>query len=817
VSTFFKDLRYAARMLAKSPGFTAAAVICLALGIGATSAIFSVVHAVLLRPLGYRDPGSLVRLYTEFPKFPNGGLRRFWTSPPEYDELKRDLTSWESLDAWVTGGVNLAGAADPIRVTFASVTGGLFPSLGVSPELGRAITPQDDVPGAPTVVVLSHDLWQRAFAADRSVINRVIQVNGSNATIVGIMPQSFSFPPGELDPPEIWAPMQLPPPDPKRRGSHYLFLVGRLKPGVSLNRAQDEIARHVQQSTDRIGQKNHPFSPDAHPIVAFGLQDEVVRSIRPALWTLMGAVAFVLLIACVNVANLLLARAEARQREIAVRKALGAGTGQLIRQFTTEGLLLSLGGAALGLTFALAGLKLMIAAGKASIPRASEVSIDPTVLAVTIAVSLLTALFFGLAPLAQIAGGTLHDALKAAAGRGTAGSVASNRFRSALVAGELALALVLLIGTGLMLRAFWKLSEVHPGFRPDGVLTVRVNLPPATYPQNANQTRFWRAIQEKLGAIPGVTSATIMTGLPPERQIDANDTEIENFMPVPGGPGNNIDYYQVVADHFFETMGIRLLDGRLFDARDVDGAPATVIVNQTMARTYYGNESAIGHRIRPGFQDPWRTIVGVVEDVKNAALDKPAGTEIFLPETQASPRRGIYLAVRTAGDPHSLISAVRAAVRDVDPSLPLAQVRTMDEVLAGARSRPRFLTTLLGLFSFTALLLAAVGLYGVISYSVTRRMTEFGIRMAMGAKTGDVLGLVLSQGLKLAGAGVLAGALGALALTRLISGLLFGVSSFDPLTFCSMALLLGAVTVAACIIPARRATRVDPLIALRYE
>ncbi len=804
-------------MLAKSPGFTAAAIICLALGIGATSAIFSVVHAVLLRPLGYRDPGGLIRLYTEFPKFPNGGLRRFWTSPPEYDELKRDLTSWESLDAWVTGGVNLAGAADPIRVTAASVTGGLFPSLGVSPELGRAITPQDDVPGAPMAVLISHDLWQRAFAGDRGILNRVIQVNGSNASIVGVMPQSFSFPPGELDPPEVWAPLQLPPPDPKRRGSHFLYLVGRLKPGVSINRAQDELARHVQQSADRIGQKNHPFSPDFHPIVAFGLQNEVVRSIRPALWTLMGAVAFVLLISCVNVANLLLARAEARQREIAVRKALGAGTGQLIRQFTTEGLLLSLGGAFLGLALAMAGLKVLVATGKASIPRASEVSIDPMVLAVTIGVSLLTALFFGLAPLAQITAGTLHDALKAAAGRGTAGSIASNRFRSALVSSELALALVLLIGTGLMIRAFWKLSEVNPGFRPEGVLTVRLNLPPATYPQAANQTRFWQAVQEKIAAIPGVTSSTAMSGLPPERQIDANDTEIEKFTPVPGGPGNNIDYWQNTGDRFFETMGIRLLDGRLFDARDVDGATPTVIVNQTMARTYYGNDSAIGHRIRPGFQDPWRIIVGVVEDVKNAGLDKPAGTEIFLPVRQFSPRRSIYLAVRTGSDPHSLISSVRAAVRDIDPSLPLAQVRTMDEVLAGARSRPRFLTTLLGLFSFTALLLAAVGLYGVISYSVTRRMTEFGIRMAMGARATDVLGLVLSQGLKLAAAGVLAGAIGALALARLISGLLFGVSSFDPLTFCAMALLLGAVTVAACIIPARRATKVDPLIALRYE
>jgi predicted permease len=358
---------------------------------------------------------------------------------------------------------------------------------------------------------------------------------------------------------------------------------------------------------------------------------------------------------------------------------------------------------------------------------------------------------------------------------------------------------------------------VHPGFRPEGLLTLRVNLPPTVYPNPPDRNHFSRALQDKVAAIPGVSATTVMQGMPPERPINANDTQIENFTPVPGGPGHNIDYWQTVGDHFFETMGTRLLEGRLFDARDVLGATPAVIINHTMARAYYGNESPLGHRLRLGFQDPWFTIVGVVEDVKNAGLDKPAGTELFLAERQVGARGQLYLAVRTAGDPSSLISAVRAAIRDIDPSLPIAQVRTMDEVLAGARSRPQFLTTLLGLFSTIALLLAAVGLYGVISYSVTRRMTEFGIRMAMGAKTSDVLGLVLSQGLKLAAVGVLAGALGALALTRLISGLLFGVSSFDPLTFCAMAVLLGAVTVAACIIPARRATKVDPLIALRYE
>jgi putative ABC transport system permease protein len=819
VPTFLKDLRYATRMLAASPGFTAAAVICLALGIGATSAIFSVVHAVLLRPLGYRQPERLVRLYTEFPDFPNGGLRRFWTSPPEYLELAHDLQSWESLDAWNLGGVNLAGAANPIRVTSCAITGGLMSSLGVSPEIGRAITPQDDVQGAPLVAVISHGLWQRAFGSDPAVAGRVVQINGRNANVAGVMPPGFTFPPGELDPPEVWVPIQLGPPDQRRRGSHFLYLIGRLKPGVPLRQAQDEIARHVRQSEDRWGRGNHPFSPKEHPIVSYPLHGEVVRSVRPALWTLMGAVAFVLLIACVNVANLLLARAEARQREIAIRKALGAGLGQLIRQFTTEGLLLSLAGAAVGLALALGGLKLMIAAGKASIPRASEVNIDPVVLGVTLAVSLATALFFGLAPLAQIAAGTLHDALKAAAGR-AAGSVMSNRFRSVMVASELALALVLLIGTGLMIRAFWKLSEVHPGFRADGLLTLRVNLPQALYPDTASVQRFWQAVEGKLSGIPGVESATAMNGLPPERPINANDTYIEGFTAVPNGPGHNIDYWQSAGYRFFETMGIRLMEGRVFDSRDgANGAPS-VIINETMARTYYGSQSAIGHRLHlggPNSPGPFLSIVGVVEDVKNAGLDKPAGTELFLPSGQGNATRTCYLAVRSSRDPRMLISAVRAAIRDIDPSLPLAQVRTMEEVLASARSRPRFLTTLLGLFSATALVLAAVGLYGVISYSVTRRTTEFGIRMAMGAQSGDVLGLVLGQGLRLAALGVAAGALGALALTRLIRGLLFGVSSFDPATFVAMAALLMAVTAAACAIPARRATKVDPLVALRYE
>lgn len=817
MSVILKDVRYAARMLAKSPGFTAAAVVCLALGIGATTAIFSVVHAVLLKPLGYREPDRLYRIYTEFPTFPNGGLRRFPISPPEVYELQTQLQSWESIDAWQTGGVNLAGAADPIRVASCAVTGGLLPMLGVAPEIGRLVTPQDDVQGANPVAVISHGLWQGAFGGDRSILGRVVQINGRNANVVGVMPAGFTFPPGEQPPPDLWTAAQLGPPNPNRRGSHGLFALGRLKAGVSIGQARDEMTRHVAQSTALLGANAHSFSEKFHPIVIYGLQDETVRTIRTALWTLMGAVVFVLLIACVNVANLLLARAEARQREIAIRKALGAGIGQLVRQFTVEGLLLSISGAALGLALAYAGLRVVVAAAETSIPRSGEIAIDPTVLGVTLGVSILTAIFFGLAPLAQIAAGTLHDALKAAGGR-TAGSVLSNRFRSTLVASELALALILLIGTGLMIRAFWKLSEVNPGFDGENLLTLQINLPAAVYPKNDGIIRFWQSAEERISRIPGVKSATMMSGLPPQRFINANDTQIENFTPVPNGPGHNIDYWQDTGDHFFETMGIRLVEGRFFDARDAEGATPTVIINQTMARTYYGNQSAIGRRVRPGFQDPWRVIVGVVADVKNAGLDASTGTELFFPYRQDGyTPRGAYIAVRAAGDPKSLISAVRGALREIDPSLPVAQIRTMDEVLERVRSRPRFLTTLLGFFSSTALLLAAVGLYGVISYSVARRTTEFGIRMAMGAGTSDVLSLVLGQGLRLALIGVAAGAVGALVLTRVIRGLLFGISSFDPATFVAMALALIAVTVLACVIPASRATKVDPLVALRYE
>jgi predicted permease len=817
MNTLSQDFRYGVRMLLNSPGFTAACVICLALGIGATTAIFSIVHAVLLRPLPYAHPERLVRIYSEFPTFPNGGLKKFWTSPPEFLDLRHDTKSWESIDAWVNGGANLSGGKEPARITASYVSGSMLSSLGVAPTLGRLISIQDDDRSAPLRAVISHGLWQRAFGGDRAIVGRDVLLDGQKCTIVGVMPSDFRFPPGEVDAPELWAPLQIDPVNPGSRSSHYLSLLGRLKPGVGFAQARAEMTQLVNEWGKTASPNHHVFSPKFHPVAMFSFHDEVVGNVRLAMLMLLGAVAFVLLIACVNVANLLLARAEARQREIAIRTALGAGAGRLVRQFMTEGVVLSLAGAVLGLALAFASLRMIATANAASLPRASEIAINGTVLLFTLGLSFLTGVAFGLAPMAQVLAQNVHDTLKAAASRTTA-TVGANRFRSALVVCELALALMLLIGSGLMVRAFWKLQEVNTGFDPRGLITMRLALPNAIYPDNDRITQFWTSLEQRVSAIPGVTSATIMTGLPPLRPINANDTKIEGFVRQPDGPMENVDYWQLTGDRYFETMGIRLIEGRFFDARDGAAAPRTVIVNQTMARVFWPGQSAVGHRVQPGSAGDWRTVVGVVADVKNAGIDKPTGTELYIPYRQlAQGRRGLYVVLKTSGNPEALVSAARAEIRAMDSSLPIANIRTIDEVLSRAQARPRFLTLLLAAFSIVALTLAAVGIYGVIAYSVAQRTGEFGVRIAMGATSGNVLGMVLGHGLAMGGLGVALGAVGAFALTRLIRGLLFGVSSFDPLTFIAMAALLTVVTLLACYLPARRATRVDPMIALRYE
>jgi len=813
VESLIQDLRYAARVLRKSPGFTTVAVLTLALGIGANTAIFSVVNSVVLKPLPYAAPERLARLYSEFPGFPGGGLHKFWISPPEFLDLRRETTSWESLDAWTGATANLAGGAEPVRVTECILSGGLLPTLGVQPALGRFLTPQDDTKAANPATVIAHGLWLRAFGGDPRIVGRDVRVNGQPFTVVGVMPPEFQFPPGEIDAPDVWIPLRLDPARPGDRSHHGLSLIGRLKNGISLGRAREELNRLVSRWAAAAPPRTHAFHPKDHPVLAFPFHDEVVGAVRPAMLTMLAAVGFVLLIACVNVANLLLARAEARQREIAVRVAIGAGARRLLRQFLVEGLLLSLSGAVCGLGLAFGGLRLILAASRNSIPRAAEIGVDLRVLGFTLGIALLASVFFGLAPLVHLLSANVHDSLKAAGSRLTA-SVPAHRVRQAMVAAQLALALVLLIGTGLMLRAFWKLQAVQVGFQPSRLLTAQIRLPGSVYPPNSRISLLSR-LQQRLATLPGVVSATIVGGLPPLRPVDANDTEIEGFVPRPGGPIQNVDYYQVAGERYFETMGIALIEGRFFDPRDGEGAPATVIVNQTMARTFWPGQSAIGRRINP---DKWRTIVGVVGDVKNAGLDKPAGTELYLPYRQAGDSLGgACVVVRAARDPLSLVPALRAQVAALDSSLPIASVQTMEDVLLAAQSRPRFLTLLLTLFSTVALALAAVGIYGVMSYSVAQRTSEFGIRVAMGAQRTQILGMVIGQGLRLGLIGSLAGAVGAFALTRFLRGLLFGIDPLDAATFLATALPFLAVILAACYLPALRATRVDPNSALRQE
>ena len=819
METLWQDFQFAVRMMRKNPGFTTAAVLCLMLGIGATTGIFTVVNAVLLHPLPYSHPEQLIRVYTEFPTFPNGGLHRFWTSGPEFLDLRRDTHSWTSLDAWITGGANLAGKTQPVRITAAYVSGGLLETLAVSPIAGRLISQSDDIPGAQVVADLSYGTWQSAFAGDPHIVGRETYLDGLKCIIIGVMPKGFQFPPGEQEPAQIWAALRLDPANPGNRGGHNYYLLGRLLPGVTAGQAQGELASLVQSYGEKRVPKTHSFHPKTHTIVSFPLQAEVVSSVRPALLMLLGAVVFVLLIASVNVANLLLARAEARRREIAIRGALGAGLVRLARQFVTEGVLLAFCGALLGMALSFGGVRLVQLTNAGGIPRADEISMDWRVLLFTLGTSLITGVLFGLAPLAPLLLSGISESLKDTAGSTTA-AAGAQIFRRVLLAGELAMALVLLIGCGLMLRAFWKLQEVHTGLQAENVITMRVSLPSGTYTDNTKITDFWTRLEERLTSLPGVQSAALVSGLAPLRPPNMNDTDIEGFVQTQDGPIQNVDFYQAVSKDYFATMGIRLMDGRWFDARDVQGAPDAVIINKTMATTFWPRQNPIGRRLRPGGSKNWSTIVGVVEDVKNAGLDRPAGTELYLPYRQpaGAGNSDMYVAMRAqAGDPRSLAGVVHEQLNAIDPSLPLADVRLMEDVLTRAQARPRFLTLLLSLFSIVAFAIATVGIYGVVSYSVARRTKEFGLRMVLGAQGGDVLGLVMKQGAGMVAIGIVAGLATAFALTRLMASLLFGVTPTDLPTFAGVTVLLFAVALVACYLPARRATRVDPIQTLRYE
>jgi putative ABC transport system permease protein len=818
LETAMRDMRYAVRSLRGNLGFATAAILCLGLGIGATTAIFSVVHAVLLSPLPYTHSERMVRLYTANNHLEGGSLK-FSFSGPEFLAIRKQARFLDFVEGWFIGGANITGGQEPIRPVVANVTGGLMQALGVAPERGRLLTPEDDLPSAPCVVVISHGFWLHTLGGDSNILSRDVSFSGRKCSIVGVMPGSFQFPPGETDAADIWKPLQLDPARPGSAFSHAFSVLARVKPGSTLEQARRQIDEVVRQiSSETKGSIHIGFGKMEHSVGIYSFQDEVVGDARTALLVLLGAVGFVLLIACVNVANLLLARAETRRREIAIRKAVGAGMLTLVCQFVAEGLMLSLAGAAAGLAIAFAGIRLLMASDAGNIPRAAEIGIDWGVLGFTLAISVVTGVAFGLAPLAQLAVSDLHATLKSATSRNSA-SASAGRFRQALVVSELALALVLLIGTGLMIRAFWKLQQVEIGVNPRNLLTMSMTLPAGLYPKPERVTQFWSDLQDRVRRLPGVENVTVMTGLPPLRQGVSNTTPVEGWTAANGRHELEIEHFQTAGPRFFETMGVRLVEGRFFDERDGAAAPKVAIMNQTLARALWPHESPLGHRVQPTGPPNWFTIVGVVADVKNSGVDQAAGTELFMPASQAvfPNLRSAYLVVRTHTPVSSSVDAVRREVHTLDPSLPISKVRDLESVIESVRSRPRLLTLLLTLFAGVALVLASIGIYGVISYSVAQRTSEFGIRIAMGAGSFEVLRIVMRQGIVLGLAGLTIGAAGAFWLTRFLTGVLFGISAVDPATFAAMVALLGAVTMMACYVPARRATKVDPMIALRWE
>ena len=818
MTQLFQDFRYAVRLLLRTPGFTLLAALTLALGIGANAAIFSVINAVLLAPLPYQAPERLAIVYSQFPAM---DFNRFWVSAPEFLELRAASKSFEALGAYTAGSANITGGEEPVRVKVARASAGLFPALGVPPELGRVYTGREDLPNMEQMVVLSHELWQRVFAGERNVLGQRIQVDGVDRTVIGVMPAGFDVAEERV---EAWVPLALDPASPGNRGGHYLYLVGKLAPGVTLEQARTDIAGLVQRWNTEMPD-THSLSPDEHPLVIQPLLDDLVGSVRSKMWLLMGAVGLVLLIACANVANLLLARAEARQKEIAVRTALGAQRGRLLRQFLTESVVLSLFGGAFGLLLAFWGVRAIVATNPESLPRVREIGIDGPVLLFTLGVSLLTGVLFGLAPALHARASVMFAALKEGGQRATAG--ARRQFlRRALVVAEVALAATLVIVGGLLIRSFWLLQQVDPGFDSKNVLTFQIALPDARYPEEPQVVAFYQRLVDRLRALPGVESAAAAWGLPPKRDILANDTEFEGVPEPPNGPVHNVDYWQFVTHDYLETLKIPVVKGRGFETSDAAGTPGVVLVNETTAKLFWPNQDPLGRRLRavapPGVTPPWLQVVGVVKDVKQAGLEAETGTEVYflqpqMPETLGGASDDMYLLVRTAGDPMSLVDEVRREVRALDPSLPLADVRSLDRVVFESVAQPRFITFMALLFAAVALALAAVGTYGVLAYSVEQRTQEIGVRMALGAQARQVLGMVLAQGAGLVAVGLVLGVAMALALQRILSGMLFGVAATDPTIFASVVVLLSAVSLLACWLPARRATRISPLVALRYE
>jgi putative ABC transport system permease protein len=804
-SDLWADLRYAIRMQVKNPAFTVIAIIALALGIGANTAIFSVVNTVLLRPLP--DPERLVMVWEDATKH---GYPTDTPAAANFVDWRDQNQVFEGMAAIVDESFNFTGAGDPERLEGRRVSSNLFPLLGVEPQLGRVFTAAEDQPGSQRVVLLSYPLWQRRFGGDPSIVGKTLTLNGEGYTVVGVMPARFQFPSTDDD---LWVPVAFTPQQAANRNRHYLQVVARLKPGVTLTQAQTEMSTIATRLQQQYPQSNADLGA-----AVTSLREHLVGDIKPALLVLLGAVGLVLLIACANVANLLLARAAVRQKEIAVRVALGARRRRLIRQFLTESVLLSTLGGIVGMVIAYVGLMLLKTFIPENISQAREIAIDFSVLGFTLLVSVATGVIFGLAPAIQATRFNQIETLKEG-GRDAATGGGGKRLRSLLVMAEVAISLVLLIGAGLLINSFLRLRNVDPGFRADNLLTMKIVLPEPKYREYERRSAFYTDLVQRVEALAGVRSAAVTTNLPLYRQGNSISIGIEGRPDPP--PGQElIVVTRIISPGYFDTMSIPLLRGRQFTDQDTGTSPNVVVISETMARRFWPGEEAIGKRISAGrveSPEDWIQIVGVVKDVRQFELNADPKPQMYMSYRQAGFFAPRDLVVKTDVDPSSMAATVRKAVWEIDKDQPVSNIRTMESILADSIARQRFSMLLLAIFAAVALVLAGVGIYGVMSYSVAQRTREIGIRMALGAQTSAVLKLAVGYGIKLVITGIVIGLVAAFALTRVMSTLLFGVTATDPTTFTLISLLLVCVAAIASYIPARRATKVDPIIALRYE
>ena len=808
-----QNLRYGIRMLFKRPGFSLVAILTLALGIGANTAIFSVVNATLLRPLPFKDPERVAIIWASIPRMPGATLPN---SSANFVGLKAQTQTFERLAAFRSWSWQSTDSGEPELLRGARVSADFFEAVGAGPVLGRVFTPEEDLPNRAPVAIISYDLWQRQFGGEANVIGKTITLTGQSAMIVGVMPEGFRFPGGANMIPglqfavdnDVWIPLAITEEDRARHGNLNIAVIGRLKPGVSPLQGETEL-RAIQQTL--------PLGTIGFTLTAVPLHQQMVGNIRKPLLVLLATVALVLLIACANIANLLLARATSRQKEVAIRAALGAARRRIVGQLLTESLLLSLIGGAIGLLLAVWGNSLLVSLIPREVPRIHDTGLDARILLFTFAISVVTGVIFGLVPALQASRVDLNQSLKDG-GRDTAAGTGQNRLRSLLVVSEVAIALVLLIGAGLLMKSFTRLLDVAPGFNPDHVLTLELqlaDLPPSRYESQDEQVKFFEQLFARLQSLPGVENAGGVLSLPLSGASESTDVLLEEQAAAPDEQRPEADY-TMVTPGYFSTLQIPLLQGRQFTAHDKKDAPLVIIINDILAARIWPGQDPIGRRLRVGFEKEQREVIGVVGSIKQMALDAPTRPAMYMPHAQA-PTNRLSLLVRTKGEPLAMAAAVREQVRAIDKDVPVTRVQTMEKVLGASVAQPRFSMLLVVLFAGLALVLSTVGIYGVMAYSVSRRAREIGVRMALGAGAGQVLKLVLKDGMTLAFAGIALGLLGAFALTRLMASLLFGISAKDPLTFASVAVFLAVVAFTACYIPARRATKVDPLIALRNE